>query len=374
MAGPNPGKTKRTSESEITLKIAQIVAILIAFFLASSYLVYVFESRSPSPLILSFPDAMWYTLVTLGTVGYGDVYPVTAAGRIVGSIVIVFSIGFIGYSIGRFGDYLLENSRRKFLGMNRTRFSGHYVVIGWNGLSRIVIKEVLSAGFRVALLTHDEKAITEVRSVFPDSKTLFVTLGPYEDDTGYERLNIHEAAGAILLCMNDTQTLITAIRLREVRPDLTITAYIENSELKRTVVNAGVKYVISPNEIVGRMVASATFEPDVSAFVEDILSTTTESNDIDIQEFRLPDGHEIGGMIFHDACELIEEKTGARLISFSRAADGSFELTKNPARNDTVKSNDYLIVLVNLVTSERLSEYLGVPQGRRLADTPRRPA
>lgn len=349
--------------SDSTIRLIRLCATVIIFYLALSLLVFIVESGAEGASITSYPKALWYTLVTLSTVGYGDLYPVSGAGRVAGGVVILCSVGLIGYTVGKLGDQLIENNRRKFLGMNGTKFTGHYIIVGWNEVSRIVINELLSAGFNVALLTDQEKDITEIRSVFDDDR-LFVSFGLLEGEGSYRKLNIGEAIGAILLCDDDTRTLIIVLHLREMCPGLKITAYIQNSQLRKTVENAGVSYVVSPNEVIGRMIASATFEPDVSYFLEDILSTTTADDDLDIQEYQLIAGHELVGSTLQNAMEAIAARTNARLLTYSRNSDGKWKISKDTNGAQILRADDYLIVITNFNSATRLASYLGVKQGR----------
>ena len=358
------GNNTKPLINEATAKIIRIAATLIGIYLIAALIIYAIESPEEGAMIRSYPQALWYTLVTASTVGYGDLYPVTHMGKVAGGLLIIASVGLLGFVVGKFGEYAVANNRRKFLGMDGTDFTGHYLVIGWNDLARTVIKEMIVAGFRVAVLTQDEKDIAEMRSVFTDPKTFFVSFGLYQDDAAMERLNIGRAAGAVLLTGDDTTTLVTVLHLRQLNPELKITAYIMNSQLKKTVENAGVSYVISPNEVLGRLIASAAFEPDVSSFMEAILSATTADDDMDLQEFRLLPGHQLVGMSCLDANNLLVERAGSQLVSYSRLRDGQWEVVRGHAIHDILQAEDYLIVLANKSSAERTASFLGVRQGR----------
>ncbi len=347
-----------------TLRFIKTLVIIVAAYLGLALAVYLVEAGEPDALIKTYPHALWYTLVTFSTVGYGDMYPVTTLGKFVGGVIIICAVGFISYAVGKLGDQLLENNRRKFLGMNGTKFNGHYIVVGWSELAKIVVEEIIAAGFNVALLTDSEDSITDIRSVLSDDR-LFVVYGQFESDVAYDRLNLPEAAGVILLCEDDTRTLVVVLQLRELRPDVKITAYIQNSRLRRTVENAGVSYVVSPNEVIGRMIASATFEPDVSTFLEDILSTTTSTDDLDIQEYRLREHHELVGVAFGAAYDLLHRKTGARLLTYSRHRERGWTIERGLAVDDVLAADDYLILLANADGARALTHFLGVEQGRR---------
>ncbi len=357
-------RARRVWMTDARRKLLTTIGALVACYLLAALVVFICERGEEGALIHSYPQALWYTLVTVSTVGYGDLYPVSAAGRIAGGLVIITSVGLIGFVIGKFGELAVESSRRRFLGMDGTDFTNHYIVLGWNDLSRTVIKEMIVAGFKVAVLTQQERDIAEMRTIFTDPKTFFVSFGLYQEDDALARLNIARAAGAVLLTGDDTTTLVTVLHLKQLNPSLKITAYINNSQLRKTVENAGVNYVISPNEVLGRLIASAAFEPDVSSFMEAILSATTGDDDMDLQEFRLRQGHPLVGMSCAAANNLLVEKTGAQLLSYSRVAGGQWQVAKGHATNDILAPDDYLIVLANRSSGERTSDYLGVPQGR----------
>ncbi len=351
--------------SRFIISIANTVALIVVVILGLALLVFVAESNSPDTGINTYPKALWYTLVTLSTVGYGDIYPTTTLGKVAGSVTIICSVAFIGYAVGRLGEQVLDNNRRKFLGMNGTSFKHHYLVVGWSELSQIVVSELLAAGFKVALLADSEQHITEIRSVFTD-KNLHVAFGQFESAASYERLNLDTASGVILLCNDDTRTLITVLHLREMRADIKITAYIQNARLRKTVESAGVSYVVSPNELIGRMIASATFEPDVGTFLEDVLSTTTGPLDLDVQEYQLPSGHELVGRTFEQAYAILSERCSARLLTYSRRQpDGAWHVARSLEPGQVLAADDYVIVLANAASGESVMSYLGVIQGRR---------
>ena len=81
----------------------RVAILVLAMIVLASVLFWYFEAK------LGFPDAMWWTIVTLTTVGYGDISPTTAGGRIVGVILMVFGIGFLGVLTATFASIFIEN-------------------------------------------------------------------------------------------------------------------------------------------------------------------------------------------------------------------------------------------------------------------------
>ena len=87
-------------------------------------------------------DALWWTLVTITTVGYGDIYPTSLGGRIVGIFLMLFGIGFLGMLTATLASTFVENRRQEGKGMKPISSTGHFVLCGWNYKAKEIIEEV----------------------------------------------------------------------------------------------------------------------------------------------------------------------------------------------------------------------------------------
>ena len=92
-------------------EILSWLLLILGFIVIASVLIQHFESYDQKAIIKTFPQALWYTLVTISTVGYGDHYPVTNEGKVIGSLVIIFAIGFAGYAVGKIQSSAAEESQ-----------------------------------------------------------------------------------------------------------------------------------------------------------------------------------------------------------------------------------------------------------------------
>jgi voltage-gated potassium channel len=353
---------KKRPEFQILLWLG----IFIGFFLVAAAFIQYFESLHSESSIRSYGQALWYTLVTISTVGYGDYYPVSAQGKVVGSLVIIFSLGFAGFLIGKIQTSVAENIRRRNLGMKGCDFSNHYAVFGWNPKSRIVVLELLKAGKHVALLAETELQLTEIDNAFHKQRNMvFKTFGPFESEEMYERLQLEKAASIILVCDDDTATLITSLNLRKLYPNAQIIAHIANPMLKETISSAGVTYVVSSNEIVGRMIASAAFEPDVSRVLEDLLSGTDSEDEFDIQQYLIRTDSLVCGKTIAETEKILNDANAGRVLAISmKQVDMQRRIEKNPNSDQIVNAEDYLITIVNGQQASRLRKLLGgISQG-----------
>ena len=87
------------------------------------------EKDAEGSNIKSFMDAVWYSIVTLTTVGYGDFYPVTPIGKIIGLTIIIASLGLLGYLIGGISNIIRNYMEKKKDGFYGTKFENHFVIV-----------------------------------------------------------------------------------------------------------------------------------------------------------------------------------------------------------------------------------------------------
>ncbi|OQY54108.1 MAG: hypothetical protein B6245_21765, partial [Desulfobacteraceae bacterium 4572_88] len=117
-------------------KILRIVPILLFVVLSGSSSFVYFERN------LSFADALWWSVVTLTTVGYGDISPATTGGRIVGMTVMVTGIGFLGVLTASIASIFIENKLLENKGMKTPHVIDHFIICGWNFRGEEVIAEL----------------------------------------------------------------------------------------------------------------------------------------------------------------------------------------------------------------------------------------
>ena len=119
-----------------------VLAISLSVYFALIFLLLTVEKHSPESLINNLYDAIWYSFVTFSTVGYGEYYPVTVLGRLIGLAFIVFSVTLLGLVIGRISSVISEMRRKRRLGLMGTSFKGHVIVLGWDSFTADVVAQL----------------------------------------------------------------------------------------------------------------------------------------------------------------------------------------------------------------------------------------
>ncbi len=311
---------------------------------------------------LSFGESLYYGIVTLSTVGYGDFYPMTTGGRIVAVFMILFALTALGYFLTKISDAVMEARRMEWLGMNGTKFQKHQVVIGWSEIARITVTELLASEQQVAVVTDRSDAMSKIREMSTQDD-LFATVGDLSNEAVLERAGVKVAATVIICTEDDSQNLILALNVRSMNPSARIIVAVKRPELRKTLTSSGVTYVASPFELSGRLVASAAFEPEVARFVDDI--TSGASGDYDLQQFSVTAGSAADGKTVGEIGAILRDNESSLIVAVGVAGDAdAWEMRGNPPHDLAIKPEDVLVVLGSQQQNRAAATLLGVRQGR----------
>lgn len=320
------------------------------------------ESSSPDTSIKNVGDSLWFMVITLTTVGYGDMYPVTATGKIVGSIFVFGSLGVLGLLISRISNNYQKIMEDKKMGYKGTRFEGHVLIIGWNDFSKMVAEEIYHSSQKMAIVTNSKDDIDIIYSYFDRSKAFVL----YSDFTNYDMLELTNAsrASSVFISFNDdSETLLYVIDFKKRYADIPIVTTIDKTRLLETFKAAGVSHAVAKNEIVSRLVASYMFEPDVADLNNDIISSARDESDHDIQEYRVLKQNPFCGADYLDAFLQMKKDYDAVLLGVSKTIDGKRVLLKNPSSGIMIEENDYIILMSIGKKKEQLTRDFGVGEG-----------
>jgi voltage-gated potassium channel len=321
-----------------------------------------FENASQESAIRDFYDGLWYSIVTLTTVGYGDMYPHTIGGKLIGAIFILGSFSIFGFLIGQISNYMSERLEERKLGFQGTNFTNHAVIIGWNNIGYEVLEQLIGVGKKAAIVTNKRDDIDLIRESYSD-KQVFTLLADYNKIEMLEKVNISNSAVVYVNFEDDTEKLVQILNIKKHYNDLKFIVTLDNSNLKNTFLSAGVTYTISKNEISSKLLASYIFEPDVARYSEDILSFAESDDDYDIKEYRVNSENPLTGMAYNDVFLQLKKDSNVILIGLSKVKEGERNLIKNPSYDITIESGDYLIMIMNGAASIKIEEMFKTEEG-----------
>ena len=320
------------------------------------------ESQHAGGSITNTRTGLWWALVTLTTVGYGDYYPVSMIGHVVGSVFVATSVAIYGLIIGQFSSILTHIREQAHLGYKGTMFTNHTIIAGWNEAARDITEQLVGADRKVAIITDDRDEIDVLAELYPEDH-VFTLLADFENFELIKKTNITAAHAVFLNRGSDTTNLVYGLNLRKHYGDLNLVANLENPDLRQTFVTAGIRHVVSNNEITAKLVASYMFEPDVAAFTENILSYIEHDDDHDLKQYRVSASAPFRDVRFGDAFMEIKRKLNCIVVGLARTTPEGRQVIKTPPDDLIIYEGDYLIVLVNGKNLRGLQSMLGVSEG-----------
>jgi voltage-gated potassium channel len=322
-----------------------------------------FEQSDETANIQNFSDALWYALVTLTTVGYGDNYPVTGTGKLLGLIFILSSLGLLGYLFGNITNIIRNYMEKKKEGFYGCDFSQHFIIVGWNSFSKMVCEQVVQAGNQVAVVTSDKQNIDLIYSDFSKDQ-VFVLYSSLDKYDAFRKVNIDAAHVVFINLESDSDALVLSINLKKQFSRIDFVVSLTNPELKGTFLNVGVKNVVAGSEIASRLVASYIFEPDVATYTEDLISTSNSELENDMLQYKVTSDNPYLNQPFIDVFYDVRKKYKAILVGISKVnSNGGRDLLKNPADNETIALNDYLILITDGHAKKLLEKDFKVKEG-----------
>jgi voltage-gated potassium channel len=335
------------------------VILLIALVFISAVLFYRFEDGQAAT------TSIYWALITMTTVGYGDISPESTPGRLVAIVLACFGLLIYGYIGATIVSVVMEHNLSGVFGMHKTKYKHHFVICGWTSLSDVVLAELLTEYRQIAVITEEQDDIIIIKRK-GDAKNIFPIYGDPSKTDILEQANIREAAVVVLCMDDDSKNLITALHIKELNPKARIIVRTERAELRKTMKIAGVTYVVTPDVMAGRLIASAAFEPEVANFIEDVTSAT-DVGGYDIRQYPLSEKH--AGSI-GQLSKMLRDKTRTTMVAIAKkkpvegSKEGRWKVYPNPEDNVNVRAGDMVLLLGNDEQFKKAEDTLSAIQGR----------
>jgi voltage-gated potassium channel len=350
-----PGRRARFLR-EIISRIWKFLALFAGVWVAAGVLFYFLDGMRHTLF-----DSFYWSIVTISTLGYGDIVPVTVSAKVLTIGTLFVQIFMLGYLISVITTTVNEESQRRALGTLGTDMKNHIVVLGYSDVGRAAVRELLTQEQTVAVVADHAEQVAHVRALAPENR-LFVTYGPSADKDILQRVNIAEAHSVVVCTPDDAVNMIAALNVRAMAPHVRIVVSVSRPELRETLRSAGVTYVASPADMGGRLCAEAAFEPDVANAMEEISAADVKA---DMQEYLLRETTPLSRQTIGEAEPLVRGSTGCLVVGCARRRpDGEYETTINPPADFRLQPGDAILVLGTITNTARFRHWFGVDQGR----------
>jgi len=296
-------------------------------------------------------DSLWHVVITISTVGYGEIHPLSPAGRLFTMAVIAVALGVFAYGASTVASMIFEGELQKFFTVKRmekmvAKLKNHTIVCGAGRTGQAAIKELWREKVPFVVIDRDEERIREIKETYPD---LTYVLGDATQDEVLMKAGIKFASNLIVATASDADNLFITLSAKNLNPKIRIVTRANREENVIKLKRAGATEVILPNVIGGIRMASLAIRPSVVSFLD--IVTHHGEIDLRLEEIRVPKNSPFHGKLLKDLD--IPKKTGVIVIGIQRS-DGSFIL--NPTSTTMVLEGDSLIIIGTKSQSEKLKK------------------
>ena len=296
-------------------------------------------------------DSLWHTVITISTVGYGLVHPLSPLGMLFTMLVIVIAFAIFAYGASSVAAMIFEGELQKILTVKRmekmvSKLKNHTIVCGLGRTGQAAIKELYKEKIPFVVIEKDEAKIEEAKEHYPN---LIYIHGDATQDETLLKAGVKSASNLIVATADDADNLFITLSAKNLNPRIRIVTRANREENVIKLKRAGATEVILPNVIGGLRMASLAIRPSVVSFLD--IVTHHGEIDLRLEEVRVPKGSPFHGKLLKDLD--IPKKTGVIVIGIRRE-DGSFIL--NPTSTTMVLEGDSLIIIGTKEQAEKLKK------------------
>jgi len=285
------------AEEELYFSLRRIfksVFLVLAIFLFGTsgyYLIGIAEGKG-----WRLADCAYMTVITLSTVGFGEILDVgnSLYGRGFTVFLILCGMGVLLYGVSTITAFIVEGDLTKILARNKMKKQiqgkkGHYIVCGAGVTGSGVIRELLDTKRDFVVIESNIEKIEKARK---EGEFLFI-VGDASVDEVLLDANILEAAGLIACLPEDKDNLFVTMTARELNPDIRIISKVIDYSSGQKLLKAGANSIVSPSTIGSLRMVSELIRPSVVSFLDEMLRGREKN--FRIEEFQIPEGSKLAG-------------------------------------------------------------------------------
>lgn len=322
----------RFLERENVLKLLAVILIIV---LLSGFLISFFEPG------VSFTGGIWWSIVTLTTVGYGDISPSTAEGRILAVFIMFFGIGLLGMLSASLATILISKRMKENKGMCKSTVENHIIICEWNHRTKAILNEL-----RADSETEDVAIvlIAAIEEKPVDDANLFFVNGVVCEET-LEKANLKNAQTVIVLgddslepTGRDAKVVLSILTIESLNPQVYSVVELVDRANEQHCQRANADEIIIGSELNSHLIARAARDHGVSRMVSELLSSRygNELYFVSISE-------EMVGKNFLDIFVSMKTESNATVVGIRKKQDA--DVVSNPDADYIIEKDDYLLVI-----------------------------
>jgi voltage-gated potassium channel len=286
----------------------------------------------------SWFDSLYMTVITLATIGYGEVKPLTDGGRWFTIGLIFVGVGVFGFLIANIVQAVVETGIAAALGRRKvfkdiSQLKDHFILCGAGRVGLRVVDELANRNVDFVVIEHDESVAEKLLT-----QGHLVLIGDATDEKVLEGARAQSAKTLITAASSDAENVYITLTARGLNPDIYIVARANDQAAERQLMRAGANKVVSPVLIGSHRMAQAALSPAVADFLES--TTKTEELDLNFEQIYIGADSPLNGARLKDSG--IRSEHNAMVVAITpREGERIF----NPSGDHILRAGDLLIAI-----------------------------
>jgi len=282
-------------------------------------------------------DGFYMVLTTITSIGYGEIHPLSHAGRLWNSFVIILGVGLVLLLVGGASRTLLEFELQSVFGRRRmdreiNRLTGHFIICGAGRVGRSAARELARRPLPFVVVDTNEAKLQKYAS-----EGWLTCLGDATQAPVLEQLRIECASGLVAATTTDAINIYIILTARSLNPKLKIIARAAEEEAEKHLYTAGADSVVSPYRFAGYRIAQTFMRPNVVDFFDTAMN---QQRPLEIEEVKVGQGARFVGKTLEGS--RIRQELGVIVLAIKGE---HAPMRFNPPPDEIIHAGDHLIAM-----------------------------
>jgi len=296
----------------------------------------------------SWFDGWYMVLTTITTIGYGEVHPLSPAGRIFNSFIIVTGVGLLLLFFGGATQALLEFELQSVFGRRRmdreiSRLSDHFIICGAGRVGRSVARELAHKPLPFVVIDSDEAKLARYTA-----EGWLTLIGDATQANILQQAHIDSARGLVAAATTDATNIYIILTARSLNSKIKIIARASEDNAEKHLLTAGADRIVSPYHFAGYRIAQTFMRPHVVDFFDTAMN---QQKPLEIEEVQVQAGSRFAGQTLEGS--RIRQEMGVIVLAI-KGEDSQMRF--NPPPDEAIHVGDHLIVMGEPIGLRRLEE------------------
>jgi voltage-gated potassium channel len=297
-------------------------------------------------------EAFYMTMITISTVGFSEIKPLSEVGRGITIIVIVMGISLLTYTLGQVARIFVEGELRKVLGRRKLErqiaaLQDHYIICGYGRIGHVIVKELTAAGIPLVVIDQSPAAIEALEAM----GAIYLNMDATSDEA-LSAAGIDRARGLVTAVSSDADNVFISLSAKGIRPDIFILARASDVKNESKLLRAGASRVVCPYQMGGRRMAEILHKPTVVDFLDQTMMHNALG--LQMEEAVIAADSPLTGQTV--VSSNLRQEFGVIIVAIKR---NSGEMIFNPGPHETFQAGDVIVVIGKTSELERMSQVIG---------------